>query len=159
MGVFVELASPLSITPDPTVVMFRDDLSAIEQGAIVEALGPAEYELFARGIVRSGGRTVVFESNLIRFKILGTNPGQNKITSFIDSLTEPIRTDAQNATFTIPLKAWYKAILRHESRDEGRLYTSHHTWDQFERVTEAGVDAGNDLGFPRGLSQGETLNC
>jgi hypothetical protein len=98
-----------------------------------------DYELFFRATDSRNPNSPILESNLIQFKILGTNPGRDRILAFIDTLDNPT---IEGITFDV--RGWYKAILHHEAAPGP--YTNHLAWDQFERNPES---AGIDIGFQR----------
>ena len=101
-----------------------------------------DYELFFRATGNNAkGQKAFVESNLIQFKILGVNPGKNRVVAYIDTFPNPTQEG-----ITYDLKGWYKAILQKESAKGA--YSARQDWDQFERNKENG---GVDIGFGRSV--------
>jgi hypothetical protein len=126
-------------------------LTALQADQWTDALGPADYEIYARAQFGAGQSLRVYESNLVRFKIVGENPGKNAITTFVDEFLfiEPGGTVTQTIAdrLLLSMRAWFKSILKHESRKGA--YTGRLDWDHFENNPET---AGIDIGFQRSLT-------
>jgi hypothetical protein len=123
------------------IVEFQGNQAAVADG--LGGIGAGDYELFCRLLIKDGATAkAVHESNHITFKILGKNPGQQRITALVDTFANP-----QVGQKTIALKGWYKAILAKESKAAG--YNARSDWDHFEASPESG---GVDVGFRRGVT-------
>lgn len=124
-------------------------------------LGVGDYEIVARLVTTDGVATLVIESNLIRFKILGMNPADGgrsrRIAINPDRMQPQITLPSIPATISafidqfpnrtadgipIPLKEWYKAVLKEESVWGGTIdrpdwgYPYMQDWDCFQRTPE-----------------------
>lgn len=139
---------PLQTVP-PNLLNFNivTFLSQPQADQLSNELGPGDYEIYLRTQVGQGANVRVFESNHVRFKIVGTNPGQAPITQLVDTFTIPIGgvvTQVIADRLRAPMRAWYKSILSRESA--AGAYTGRQNWDHFERNPET---AGIDEGFQR----------
>lgn len=141
------------LNTNPVTVNFELALHkvALEFDQWVDAIGPADYQIFAQAVIKDGQNSLIVESNLVPFKVCGVNPGENQISTLVDEyfFIQPSGDHVNQAIanrLVIPMRKWYNSILKLESRTGG-LFTRV-AWDHFERVPET---EGIDIGFRRSV--------